>query len=369
VLGCVVRREKYDTWSAAIRTIDRVRASSFRPRGGLRLVSMITMLFVLALLISRAADPQMWIWLVGGKAEVAEPVKAEPPKVAANAVKVVMPTDEQQPEIVPGPIDTDPEEWSAASEQFQALSDGALLISGEEMPAYWRLFRWTRAQTYAELLRRADLDPAFKNFVHFPDEQRGKLFRLRLNVRSVLAYDAPANSAGVKKVYELSGPTEESGAWICYVLTDELPPGMPVGPKVYERVTFAGYFFKIQGYHPAGAGPRDKPLAAPLFIGRLSWKPSPGAAKPVNADWTWLWWLAAIAVFYLGARLSLWALSTRPPRQEQTRTFAPRSKSADLQNWLAEAEAGERPGGEGGLDGITGTGDSGRAGPADFRHN
>jgi len=38
------------------------------------------------------------------------------------------------------------------------------------------------------------------------------------------------------------------------VLTAHLPEGMPIGPNVYERAAFTGYFFKVQGYQAAGAG-------------------------------------------------------------------------------------------------------------------
>ena len=78
-----------------------------------------------------------------------------------------------------------------------------------------------------------------------------------MNVRRVLSYPAPENSAGIETVYEVWGFTRESQAWLYVVLTAELPPGMATGPNVDERATVAGYFLKLQGYHEAGAAPKD----------------------------------------------------------------------------------------------------------------
>ena len=325
-----------------------MRSTPFRPGGGLRVISLIVTLFVLGMLIVKARDPSTWVWFTGEP--IQQPANAIQP-VAANKVsdQQTAPANEQ-PRVIPsGPTDLDAEEQAAARHQFQALSDGTLGMGAEEMPAYWRLFKWTNNQSFAELNRRAmeelnrqpNHEIAFDQFVQRPDEQRGKLFRLDLNVNRVLSYPAPKNSAGIETVYEISGTTAQSGAWLYFVLTPNLPPGMPVGAKVHERATFAGYFFKLQGYHPAVAGPKDKPLRAPLFIGRLAWQP---AAQPVQTanDLTWLWWLGGVAAAFGAARLGLWVYSRRRPAQRPVTTLISGGKSADLRGWLADA-AGEAP--------------------------
>ncbi len=43
------------------------------------------------------------------------------------------------------------------------------------------------------------------------------------------------------------------------------------GADINEQVRVVGYFFKLQGYHPATAKPGDRPIPAPLFIGRMLW--------------------------------------------------------------------------------------------------
>ena len=115
------------------------------------------------------------------------------------------------------------------------------------MPAYWRLFNWVEHQSLADLKARSDATAVLNHFVQRPDEQRGKLFQLDLNVRRVLSYDAPANSAGIKKVYEVTGWTTESKAWLYVVLTAHLPAGMPIGPGSERAGDFRRLFFEAAG--------------------------------------------------------------------------------------------------------------------------
>src|SRR5262245_16570035 len=110
------------------RTTQRARSSFYGASGPLRLTSMITMLVIICLLISRAADPKNWIWLTGDAGGQQRPAAA--PALTQQVASV---------EVVPGPTDTDPEEREAASEQIQAITDGTLALGREEMPAYWRL--------------------------------------------------------------------------------------------------------------------------------------------------------------------------------------------------------------------------------------
>jgi hypothetical protein len=323
-------------------------------------MSMLTMLVVLGLIIAKAAQPGTWAWLAsdeqGATNEPAAKTKAEAP---ASAVPLgAQPVAAQPAEAVTaGPTDQDIEEQDGAAEQFMALTDGGIELGKEEMPAYWRLFSWTQHQSTAQLEKRAKREFVFNQFMRDPDEQRGKLFHVELNVRRVLAYDAPENKAGVKKVYEIWGWTTESQAWLYCALTPELPPGMPQGANIYERATFTGYFLKVQGYHAAGAGPRDKPLQAPLLIGRLTWSPSALAAAQAETDWDWLarqaagqpgsWvWRAAFGIGLVAIiALGIWMYGLFVPRrvvEAAQSDFVSTRKSADVRNWLSAAEDNER---------------------------
>jgi hypothetical protein len=338
-------------------------------------MSMVLMLAVVGMLIARSADPNTWKWFTG-EARVADAGGDDPDNAAADrapAGNQPVQQPQQPEEVTPGPTDLDPEEQEGVVEQFQALSDGATEIGREEMPAYWRLFRWTEHQTLAELRKRADGKKAINDFIQWPDENRGKLFRIELNVRQVKEYPAPENSASIEKVYEIWGTTNESQAWFYCVLTAHLPPGLPVGSNVHERVSFAGYFFKVMGYHAAGAGPKDKALPAPVFIGRISWKPAAPLPRP-NDDPPWLWWLAGVFIVFAVLRLGLWFFG-RSKTQRESLPIMKRNEpsSADnLQDWLAEAERDAAQGRAGSRDDAD-AGSSALAGrqrrPIDFRDN
>ena len=190
-----------------------------------------------------------------------------------------------------GPTDLDEEERDAAIEEFQALTDRTLEMHPEEMNAYWRLFSWMQNQSPAGLRKRAIKDVVMNDFIQSADDFRGKLVALDLNVRRVLRYPAPKNRLGIKNVYEVTGFTTESQAWLYIGLTADLPKGMPIGSSVEERATFYGYFLKLQGYYRAGAKPDERPLAAPLLIGRMVWH-SAAAAQAQGESFSQVFWVA-----------------------------------------------------------------------------
>ena len=297
---------------------------------------MFGMLAVLGLLIARAADSRTWAWLATDES-AATAKQQTTARTEDNSWKET---------VTPGPTDEDLEEQAAALEEFMALTDGSLEPAVEEMPAYWRLFSWVQHQSIEELRKRGTDKVVFNDFLRDPQGNRGALFQMDLNVRRVLSYPAPKNSAGVKTVYEVWGWTTESKSWLFAVLVSELPPGMPVGTDVYEHVNFSGYFYKLQGYHEAGAGPRDKPLPAPLLIGRLSWRPSElRVARSQPQDWTWAWWVGGVAVVFGLLRMGLWFHGRRRAAQRQidlAHADSP-NKDRDVQRWLSEAERDPHP--------------------------
>jgi hypothetical protein len=311
---------------------------------------MLTMLIVLGMIIAKASDPATWAWLVGDQAAMKQDDEADQPNGAVPPAVPV--TAQTRPETVTeGPTDQDIEEADGAAEEFMALTDGGLGQSPEEMLAYWRLFGWVQHQSTEQLRQRASGKVVFNDFIRDPDASRGKLFRLNLNVRQIHEYPATKNRVGVSKVYEVRGFTDESKAWLYFVLVPELPQGMPTGTNVTEKVSFTGYFYKLQGYYEAGAGPRDSPLRAPLLIGRLTWKPSPHAAG-AQSDFDWIsrelgrpgsWVVRGIFIGGVLAIIALgfWMYGLINPRRavEATATdFESTRKAVDVRHWLSDAE-------------------------------
>jgi hypothetical protein len=323
-------------------------ARFFQSRELRSLARLIVLGLLLVALIPFARNPDTWKFfarddeeptMVAGdlekkdKADRAAPTKKEPEAPAE-----------------PGPTDLDPQERSAAIEEFQAVSDRTLELQPEEMGIYWRMFNWTEHQSFAELERRAKKalterqreGVTLNDFMQQPDVWRGEIVRLDLHVRRVLSYPAPKNSVGVKRVYELWGWTDESKAWPYCIVTADLPAEMPVGANVGEDVKVAGYFLKVLSYHEAGAAPNAKALPAPLLVGRLDWKPS-AARTAKKTDWTWLWWIGGLGIIYLGLRLML-PIIFRGRKAASEKGKVGWLKDDDdrgkLAGWLSDAQAG-----------------------------
>ncbi|MCE9556052.1 MAG: hypothetical protein K8T91_22115 [Planctomycetes bacterium] len=318
-------------------------SSSSGPRT--RLWGMLLLLVVLAIYIPRARDPRTWSWLSSGDSSAEyQPQNStlsavQPTAVAVPSEVAQAKTPPAEPAEAEAPLDLDPEEIDAFQEQAEALSDKALYLEGIEMPSYWRLVRWSLDNTLPGLEKRASRAMVFNHFVQRPSKMRGKLVRLTLNVRRVLPCAVEEGQpADIPPLYEVWGFSEESQAWMYVVITPDLPTGLPVGPRVNEQVTFCGYFLKLQGYHQAGAGPKDKPLFAPLLIGRMALA-QPLPPPPVTDHWTW--WLMATGVILTAAVLMVWFIFRTRPRRP-----IPATGGGHPLPWQAEEsgeESEERP--------------------------
>lgn len=271
-----------------------------------RLFSMLLMLVLLGFMINHTSKPQTWTWLVENQAQGAgdDSIPAAKPE-NTNLTPVE--------EIIPNPTDEDAGEWEQAQEQFRNIRD-KVAIQFEEMPAYWRLFKWARAQPMSEMEARALKNPFFTQFWSQPEKMRGKLATLRLQVRRILSHEAPENSAGVKRVYEIWGVTDESRGTPYVVITDQLPANLQEGADVRGVAVFTGYFLKILGYQT----PEDKVRGAPLLIGKVrgiaTLQPpirDPEASR--SQFWQTLLVGGIIVVLLVGARMLLKNRSEKGP--------------------------------------------------------
>ncbi len=234
---------------------------------------MVLMAAVLWMLIVRARDPDTWRWLASGREQTEE------------AERLARYDPDWLGETHEGPNDTDRTEQERSFHDLGIVTDRTPLQS-IEMNAYWRLVRWARNTPLMQLFHRADANVLFTQLWEQPDKHRGKPIRLNLQIRRVLRHDAPENDLGITHLYEAWGPTEESRSFPYVVVFEELPPGMPVGPDVYENGTFVGYFHKILQYQAY-----DKTRGAPMLIGRMHWRPNPqtmAKVQPQHDVWPWV---------------------------------------------------------------------------------
>jgi hypothetical protein len=247
----------------------------------------VAFLIVLVLVYSWTRNPRSWRWL-----ENSQPTSSPSNRTDAreethtagaqrqNAAGKASPAET----IVPGPTDQNDAEAAAARTLFQAVTDRAPLAK-IEMPAYWRLLKWARAQSFADLERRALPGVVFTQLWEQPDKYRGKLLRLRLHIRRILDWDAPENSAGVRRVYEAWGFTDESKSFPYVVVFSDVPKGIPLGDNLQEEGLFVGYFLKTIAYTAF-----NKNRSSPLLLGRMEWQGAAAPAHPIvgRNDWFWI---------------------------------------------------------------------------------
>lgn len=329
------------------------------------------MLVVLFMLINRARDPEVWRWLasdqgddvtppaaapqVAGKApaqskeagqEPAAPSESEPPSQPA-----------EEPLVATGPTDQDPEEIEYMKEAFQAVVDLSLENTKVEMVAYQRLVEWSLHQPFELMNRRAQRNVLATQLFNAPDDYRGKLIRLNLLVIRVLKWDLKiydedatgkdAKPAKTIPVYEAWGTTPDSGAHPYNVILVDLPPGMPIGDSLHNRVRFVGYFFKVQKYYDG----LHRVNRAPVLIGRADWQapPTPGFQK---TDWYITYGFLGGMVLIAVVSLTL-VFFRRRRRAADTLLVGSRSAAMRVEDWI---------------DG-TGSSESGEDNEADARHD
>ncbi|MCR4414887.1 MAG: hypothetical protein NUV77_20915 [Thermoguttaceae bacterium] len=273
----------------------------------LRLLSMITMLVVIAMLMSRARDPSVWRWLASDETAESEPNAAETMTAEAlshaadskapSAAVTSAPPDQsrsgsdaglasQSPGNGPAALtDQDYEEWEAFKEEALALDDFTFYFQREEMEAYDRLVRWVLRQPFEGMWQRAGSERGkvtFNDFVQNRKQLRGKLVRLDLHLRRVLKM--PEKTRDGAELYEAWGYTTQSGGWLYSVVIVDKPDDLPVGELIQEDVRVAGYFLKMLSYHSALSKPGDKPLYAPVLVGRVM-RVKPPAPPPSETAW------------------------------------------------------------------------------------
>ncbi len=231
----------------------RGSTSFFTTREILRLSSAIFLLGIVGLLYVQAKKSTSWRTIAT--------------EMGADESAAAAPLDPNTPwkELVvhhPGHMDV--EEIDALKEELQAVSDMTPL-TGEEMPAYWRMVKWAYAVSGEALKKQARTDLQFTHLFQAPNKNRGALVNVKLHVRLTRQHDAPENSANVTRVYEAWGPTEESQTYPYCVVFAELPPGVKIEGKAFLDARFVGFFLKKLRYEDSSGVMRT----APLLIGRM----------------------------------------------------------------------------------------------------
>src|SRR5262245_19024773 len=297
---------------------------SLFPRGyRFRLVAMVSALTLIGLTIYNLRERSL----------AAHASQGEEVRLPALAKASLPDADEKSKwteTVVAGLADDDPLEMEKAQQEFEAIDDGEGLLA-QDMFANWRLMRWARSRSFAELEERAERDVPFVKLWKEPAKYRGKLVRLRLHVRRVVNWDQTAkNSADVKTVYEVWGTTDESRSNPYSVVVAELPPGIPVKADLSAEAVFVGYFLKVIKYQSAD----DKGRGAPLLIGRVKAVKSGKSVAALRQEG--LMAMVAIGgVILILALIIVWFwILTRKKRGTAASLAVPSLPTTEVEDWL-----------------------------------
>jgi hypothetical protein len=201
------------------------------------------------------------------------------------------------------------------------------------MPAYWQLLTSVEQESFKSLQRKPAVNADFGRLLQSPAAFRGQPLHVNLNVRRILAYEVDGSPLQSKRLYEVWGWLDDAPDQLYVVVTTDLPEGMAVGATVHERAEVCGYFFKLQGYLPAGAETRMAPLAAPLLVGKMIRSVPPKLAFAHEKDW-WRVGLGTILIISLAGSFASRSFLVKAPRRV-TKSTDP--VEAELfEEWLQE---------------------------------
>jgi hypothetical protein len=361
---------------------DQVHRGFSMPRA---LPSMLLMMAIVGMLMYNARNPNMWRFFAQGKEDPPEGQRvvggaaadktgaaktatrpnegktalvpadgkgdSQPPPQAQPDGKT--PAPEKTPLAPTGPTDEDPDEQDFMSEAAQAINDGSIETTEQEMAAYKHVLDWVRNQPAELLQQRAQKDVVYDRFIRKPDEMRFKLVELDMTVYQLIPVDPVPGLEGMS-LYELRGFTVEGGSLLYMAVILDPPEGMPTGSDVREKARLVGYFFKTQGYYaresPPGVGVkgdkkgRGRPLKAPMFIGRVIWEPGASATKEPSVP-VWLWATLAVVVIVAcggGVLIATILGKKRPVRRPLTSSsYRADPEAMSVDEWLDQAQTGQ----------------------------
>ena len=223
--------------------------------------------------------------------------------------------------------------------EFQAVVDKAPM-QARENAAYAALIARSRATPPAELQAQARRDVLFAHLWERPERYRGVPVHIEGTALRVLTYEVNPAMAPSGRIFEAWTYADDNRQFPYVLAFDEAPPGLVVGPDLFLKVAFDGYFLKLLAY-PAGG----KLRAAPLLVGRLQLKasPPPPAAPMVGVrEWSRRYGflvLFALLFGYIGLRAYFqFRRALAPTRRTLAlpeRDLRPREiDPVDLSRWL-----------------------------------
>ena len=304
---------------------------AFRLNEMMRLLSAIVLLGIIGLLCVQTRQVKLWSLIANDDSQNMPTVK---PGASAASEPEQM---EWKETIVEGPTSDDPEEQDDAKADFPALFDKQDILA-EEMPSYWRLLRWTQAESTESLHARSRNDLVYTHLAQDPEKYRGTLVSLRLHLKRVLRHDAPQNSDNLGKVFEAWGTTKESGSNPYVVIFPEKQPQLPLGADVFEEAKFEGFFLKLLSYEARDGHKRY----APLLVGRLNWMENPASVALKRQSHDSYWVIGGVLILVLVVFFTQWWGSRDAASSIDLVGLAAKEEAA-VDQWIADPDLANDP--------------------------
>lgn len=217
-----------------------------------------------------------------GKLESEQQIPIQESRLASNDRK-------SNPKFLP--------EDESFQESLSLVSDRTLEIKPREMSSYWQMVKSVHAMTSAEVPWDSLRPIAIHDIFQHPGEHRGEMSSYEMVVHRVLEYDTSSDVVGIpNKIYEIWGSAPHSKNWLFVLITTQLPEGHDTVSLLKRKATFCGFFFKLQGYHPVGGKSSDRPLLAPMFIGKIRPRTEPQASHSTVTTPVVLYWFLGFSI-------------------------------------------------------------------------
>ncbi|WP_435006796.1 hypothetical protein P12x_004273 [Tundrisphaera lichenicola] len=148
--------------------------------------------------------------------------------------------------------------------EFQAITDKSP-VQGRESAAYAELLRRARQTPSSELATAARKDILYTHLWERPERYRGVPIHIEGTAKRILTYEVNPELAPSGRLFEAWVYSDENRV-VPYVLIFADPPkDLVIGPDLFVRVKFDGYFMKLLRYTAS-----DHARAAPMLVGRLT---------------------------------------------------------------------------------------------------
>lgn len=245
-----------------------------------RLLALVAALGLVALLIGRAARPDSWNWMWGGRTSPVAEIEPSPATPVDTRLAVVAPSSSEPDAVVVAPPEPD---GPAPGRRLLPGVDLALLdtvrddqvFRSAEHEAFYSLLALLERTDGATLARHSTGPVSYVQLFRQPAQYRGEVVDLRGTVRQAQRVEAQPNEKAVASYWRLALQPDDHRDGLIFIYCLGLPPGFPTDASARPQVDVRGIAFKRWAYQA-----QDAPRTAPLVLAKtVVWLNPPQATR------------------------------------------------------------------------------------------